>query len=102
MTSYACLATTVTPPRAWIPAQVTRTRPVTRRQVTGAHGAMSMSTTADSAGGQDHAELDAGLMAGVTDRGVRPQRNEDAIALATVHTADGPVPLPGISDRVSS
>src|SRR3954451_18769006 len=73
-----------------------------RRQVTGAHGAMSMSTTADSAGGQDHAELDAGLVAGVTDRGVRHQRNEDAIALATVYTAEGPVPLAIISDGVSS
>src|SRR5438105_4740191 len=64
--------------------------------------AMSMSTTADSAGGQDHAELDAGLVAGVTDRGVRHQRNEDAIALATVYTAQGPVPLAIISDGVSS
>jgi serine/threonine protein phosphatase PrpC len=63
---------------------------------------MSMSTTADSAGGQDHAELDAGLVAGVTDRGVRHQRNEDAIALATVYTAEGPVPLAIISDGVSS
>src|SRR5258708_2255168 len=63
---------------------------------------MSMSTTADSSGGQDHAELDAGLMAGVTDRGVRHQRNEDAIALATVYTAEGPVPLAVISDGVSS
>jgi serine/threonine protein phosphatase PrpC len=63
---------------------------------------MGMSTTADSAGGQDHAEIDAGLLAGVTDRGVRHQRNEDAIALATVHTADGPVPMAVISDGVSS
>src|SRR5258707_1129027 len=63
---------------------------------------MSMSTTAESAGGQDHAELDAGLMAGGTDRGVRHQRNEDAIALATVQTAEGAIPVAVVSDGVSS
>ena len=50
---------------------------------------MSTSMTADSAGGQDHAELHAGLLAGVTDRGLRHQRNEDAISLATVPGPDG-------------
>jgi serine/threonine protein phosphatase PrpC len=64
---------------------------------------MSTSMTADSAGGQDHAELHAGLLAGVTDRGVRHQRNEDAISLATVPGPDGsPVALAVVSDGVSS
>jgi serine/threonine protein phosphatase PrpC len=63
---------------------------------------MSTSMTADSAGGQDHAELDAGLLAGVTDRGVRHHRNEDALALATVHGPDGLVPIAIVSDGVSS
>src|SRR5215467_15438601 len=34
--------------------------------------------------GDDHAEIDLGLVAGVTDRGLRHRRNEDAMALATV------------------
>jgi serine/threonine protein phosphatase PrpC len=64
---------------------------------------MSTSMTADSAGGQDHAELHAGLLAGVTDRGLRHQRNEDAISLATVPGPDGgPVALAVVSDGVSS
>jgi serine/threonine protein phosphatase PrpC len=63
---------------------------------------MSTSMTADSAGGQDHAELDAGLLAGVTDRGLRHHRNEDAIALRTVLGPSGPVPLAVVSDGVSS
>jgi serine/threonine protein phosphatase PrpC len=63
---------------------------------------MSMSTTADSAGGQDHAELDAGQMAGVTDRGLRHHRNEDAFALRAASGPDGPVRLVVVSDGVSS
>ncbi|HEX4834069.1 MAG TPA: protein phosphatase 2C domain-containing protein [Trebonia sp.] len=58
--------------------------------------------TADSAGGQDHAELDAGLLVGVTDRGVRHHRNEDAIALRTVHGPEGLIPIAVVSDGVSS
>src|SRR5215469_6608884 len=56
----------------------------------------------DSAGAQDHADLNLGLAAGVTDRGLRHQRNEDAIALASVHGPEGPVPLAVVSDGVSS
>ena len=56
----------------------------------------------DSAGAQDHADLNVGLAAGVTDRGVRHQRNEDAIALASVHSPEGPVALAVVSDGVSS
>jgi serine/threonine protein phosphatase PrpC len=61
-----------------------------------------MSTmTADSAG-QDHAELNAGLLVGVTDRGLRHHRNEDAIALRTVAAPEGPVAIAVVSDGVSS
>jgi serine/threonine protein phosphatase PrpC len=52
--------------------------------------------------GRDHAELDLGLVAGVTDRGLRHQRNEDAMALATAAGPDGPVALAVVSDGVSS
>ena len=51
---------------------------------------------------RDHAELDLGLLSGVTDRGLRHQRNEDAMALATADGPDGPVALAVISDGVSS
>jgi serine/threonine protein phosphatase PrpC len=52
--------------------------------------------------GRDHAELDLGLVAGVTDRGLRHQRNEDAMALATAAGPHGPVALAVVSDGVSS
>src|ERR1700751_508369 len=52
--------------------------------------------------GRDHAELDLGLLAGVTDRGLRHQRNEDAMALATAAGPGGPVALAVVSDGVSS
>jgi serine/threonine protein phosphatase PrpC len=52
--------------------------------------------------GRDHAELDLGLLAGVTDRGLRHSRNEDAMALATADGSDGPVALAVVSDGVSS
>lgn len=52
--------------------------------------------------GRDHAELDLGLVAGATDRGLRHQRNEDAMALATATGPDGPVALAVVSDGVSS
>jgi serine/threonine protein phosphatase PrpC len=51
---------------------------------------------------RDHAELDLGLLAGVTDRGQRHPRNEDAMALATADGPDGPVALAVVSDGVSS
>ena len=63
---------------------------------------MSTSMTADSAGGQDHAEFDLGLLAGVTDRGLRHQRNEDAMALATASGPHGQLALAVVSDGVSS
>ena len=40
---------------------------------------------------KDHAEEDLGQLAGVSDRGLRHPRNEDAFHLAVAPTADGPV-----------
>jgi serine/threonine protein phosphatase PrpC len=50
----------------------------------------------------DHVEFDLGLLAGVTDRGLRHSRNEDALALAIVRLADGPVAVAAVCDGVSS
>src|SRR6266699_2885581 len=52
--------------------------------------------------GRDHVELDLELLAGVTDRGLRHPRNEDAMALATTETSDGPVAVAVVCDGVSS
>lgn len=52
--------------------------------------------------GRDHTELDLGLLAGVTDRGRRHHRNEDAMALATAETPAGPVAIAVVCDGVSS
>lgn len=49
----------------------------------------------------DHTEFDLGVLAGVTDRGVRHARNEDAMALATVHLASGLVAVAAVCDGVS-
>lgn len=51
---------------------------------------------------RDHVELDVGLAAGVTDRGLRHSRNEDAMALAAPRGAAGPVALAVVCDGVSS
>jgi len=50
----------------------------------------------------DHAEVDLGTAAGVTDRGLRHQRNEDAMALAAEQTPDGLVIVAVVCDGVSS
>ena len=55
-----------------------------------------------AAAGRDHQELDLGLLAGVTDRGLRHQRNEDAMALATAPNERGPAALAVVCDGVSS
>jgi serine/threonine protein phosphatase PrpC len=56
-----------------------------------------------SALGKDHGELDVGLAAGATDRGLRHTRNEDAMALAAARDADGgQVALAVVCDGVSS
>jgi serine/threonine protein phosphatase PrpC len=51
---------------------------------------------------RDHIELDLGLLAGVTDKGLRHSRNEDAMALATAERAGHPVALAVVCDGVSS
>jgi serine/threonine protein phosphatase PrpC len=52
--------------------------------------------------GRDHVELDAGPVAGVTDRGVRHHRNEDAMALAATVTPDGAAVVAVVCDGVST
>jgi serine/threonine protein phosphatase PrpC len=52
--------------------------------------------------GRDHVELDLGPLAGVTDRGLRHPRNEDAMALALADTQAGPVVVAVVCDGVSS
>jgi len=51
--------------------------------------------------GRDHVEADLGSLAGVTDRGRRHPRNEDAMALAVTQTPAGPATLAVICDGVS-
>lgn len=50
----------------------------------------------------DHVELELDLVAGVTDKGLRHSRNEDAMALATTQSANGPVALAVVCDGVST
>lgn len=52
--------------------------------------------------GRDHVELNLELLAGVTDRGLRHPRNEDAMSLATTETPAGPVAIAVLCDGVSS
>jgi len=52
--------------------------------------------------GRDREELTVGLAAGVTDRGLRHARNEDAMALAATRVAGEPVALAVVCDGVSS
>ena len=52
--------------------------------------------------GRDHAELNLGLLAGVTDRRLRHVRNEDAMALAAADGPDGPVAIAVVCDGVST
>jgi serine/threonine protein phosphatase PrpC len=50
----------------------------------------------------DHGEVDLGNAAGVTDRGLRHPRNEDAMALGSQPTPDGPMVVAVVCDGVSS
>jgi serine/threonine protein phosphatase PrpC len=50
----------------------------------------------------DHVEKDLGQVVGVSDRGLRHHRNEDAFHIAVVPTATGPVAVAIVSDGVSS
>ena len=52
--------------------------------------------------GRDHVEIGLGLLAGVTDRGIRHHRNEDAMALAAADTGAGPAAVAVVCDGVSS
>ena len=52
--------------------------------------------------GRDHEELNLGSVAGVTDRGARHERNEDALALATIEGPRGPAVVAVVCDGVSS
>ena len=52
--------------------------------------------------GREHVELDLGLLAGVTDRGLRHPRNEDAMALAAAGNFGGPVAIAVVCDGVST
>jgi serine/threonine protein phosphatase PrpC len=52
--------------------------------------------------GRDREELTVGLAAGVTDRGLRHLRNEDAMALAATRVSGEPVALAVVCDGVSS
>ena len=47
-------------------------------------------------------ELDLGLVAGVTDRGLRHSRNEDAMALAAPQGPAGPMAVAVVCDGVSA
>jgi serine/threonine protein phosphatase PrpC len=51
---------------------------------------------------RDHAEVDLGLLAGVTDRGLRHEHNEDAMEVAVAQGPEGPVPLAVVCDGVST
>ena len=51
---------------------------------------------------RDHSEVDLGLLAGVTDRGLRHEQNEDAMEIAVADTEAGPVPLAVVCDGVST
>ena len=52
--------------------------------------------------GADRSELDLGLLAGITDRGRRHRRNEDAMAIGTARTEAGPAAVAVVCDGVSS
>jgi serine/threonine protein phosphatase PrpC len=51
---------------------------------------------------RDHVEWDLGQVAGVSDRGLRHSRNEDAMNFAVADTDEGPVAVAIVSDGVSS
>lgn len=53
--------------------------------------------------GSDHSELELDLLAGITDRGLRHPRNEDAMALASTQAPGGePMALAVVCDGVST
>jgi serine/threonine protein phosphatase PrpC len=50
---------------------------------------------------RDHFEIDLVRVAGVSDRGFRHDRNEDALTVAAVETSSGPVSIAVVCDGVS-
>jgi serine/threonine protein phosphatase PrpC len=50
---------------------------------------------------RDHVEVDLAWVAGVSDRGIRKYRNEDALTLAAVRAPSGPVSVLVVCDGVS-
>ena len=51
---------------------------------------------------RDHTEIDLGPAASVSDRGLRHQRNEDAMALTAEQSPNGPMVVAVVCDGVSS
>jgi len=51
---------------------------------------------------QDHVEIDLGALVGVSDKGHRHRRNEDAMALTTTQTSEGLAAIAVVCDGVSS
>lgn len=89
------------------PAGYTAQCPVCSLDESAPPGAISAEGYCESCGrkvpsGRDHVELNLELLAGVTDRGLRHPRNEDAMALATTETPAGPVAIVVVCDGVSS
>ena len=90
------------------PAAVSGDEPVTARECTFCHAEqITPDGYCESCGrkqpsARDHIELDLGLLAGVTDKGLRHPRNEDAMALATAEQGGHPVALAVVCDGVSS
>ena len=89
------------------PAGYTAQCPVCSLDESAPPGAISAEGYCESCGrkvpsGRDHVELNLELLAGVTDRGLRHPRNEDAMALATTETPAGPVAIAVVCDGVSS
>ncbi len=56
----------------------------------------------NSPSSRDHSEVDLGPAAGVSDRGLRHQRNEDAMALTAEQSPSGPMVVAVVCDGVSS
>jgi len=52
--------------------------------------------------GRDHIELNLGMLAGVTDKGLRHPRNEDAMGLGTAEAGGHPAAVAVVCDGVSS
>ena len=77
------------------PAAVSGDAPVAATECPACHSAqISADGYCESCGrkmpaARDHIELDLGLLAGVTDKGLRHSRNEDAMALATADRPPG-------------